>query len=211
MALIKYYNLESKSWEEVSDLERNLQKHLLNEKRIRSLLETDVEEITEAKTGNGDKDTLAMFLYDSGDFDVLYKRAEIKKRKGLFRKAALVGTELVVRAKLGDILELQNYLADSGFEVVEARNVSQAVYTFITKPKSETTVDAGIKVYRRLFSGQEGLDIGLEKSRGYIAGKNGHSLQGSVKGPVVEVLRARNIIRNDGQDLPVHDEGITFY
>ncbi len=62
MALIKYYGLESRSWEEISDLERNLQKHLLSEKHIKEILETDVEKVANAKAGNGDKDTVASYF-----------------------------------------------------------------------------------------------------------------------------------------------------
>ena len=134
MALIKYYNLESQSWGEVSDLERNLQKHLLDERRIRGLLETDVEDVAKAKEGNGDEDTLAMLLYDSGDFDVLYRESRTisEGKKQWFRKnvAPRIGTEMVVRARPEDILELQDYLGSSGFEVVEARGVSNAIFEY---------------------------------------------------------------------------------
>lgn len=216
MALIKYYNLESQSWKDVSDLERNLKKHLLDEQRTRAILGTDVEDIAEAKMGDGDKDTLAMLLYDSGDFDVLYKnsRTIANGKKRLFREnvAPRIGTELVVRARPKDILELQDYLGSSGFEVVEARGISRAVYTFHSECRTETTVDSGIKVYNKIFSGNDfELDFEFQKNEGNIGSTSGHALQGFVNGKVTDVLRARNILTCPGQDLPVFEEGVTFY
>ena len=86
MPLIKYYSLESRSWENVSDLERNLHKHLLSGKFLRmngTSSETDLSQKILAATttpikelsspSKMDKD-LQVLIYDSGEFDVMYKK-----------------------------------------------------------------------------------------------------------------------------------------
>ncbi|MFC1686882.1 hypothetical protein ACFL0E_00810 [Nanoarchaeota archaeon] len=216
MALIKYYNLESQSWEDVSGLERNLQKHLLDEQRTRAILGTDVEDVSEAKMGNGDKDTLATLLYDSGDFDVLYRHSRTisKGKKRMFGKSTppRIGTEMVVRARPEDILELQDYLGSSGFEVVEARGVSNANFVFTTKPQHK---DA-IQNYREMIKGYidsryEKLGADLKSEDDVVMdGKKGSTCTGIVWGPVVDTLELRRVILNGGYGIPISQERVTF-
>lgn len=216
MGLIKYYNLESLSWKDVSDLERNLQKHLLDKKHISGILETDVEDIAKAKSGNGDKVSLASLLYDSGDFDVLYKRSWTisKGKKRLFGKniPLKIGTELVVRAIPQEILELQDYLSDSGFEVIEARGVATAVYKFNTVPRTLSTAKGGKQIYESQFSSESfDLKVDIKLNDGLLGGVEGTALQGCLSGQVEKILKARKIIRSEGSDLPIYSEGIVFY
>jgi hypothetical protein len=216
MALIKYYNLESQSWEDVSDLERNLQKHLLNEKHVRSLLETDVEDVARAKDGNGDRDTLAMLLYDSGDFEVLYKKSRtvLQGKKRWFGKNTppRVGTKLVVKAVPEDILELQDYLRDSGFEVAEARNVSMANFGFSSPPCHEEAV----KNYRTMieaFMGRQYPSVSADlttEDKVVWDGKNGSTCTGMIYGPVLDVLKIREVLLKDGYGVGVKTESVSF-
>ncbi len=194
MVLIRYYNLESKSPEDVSNLEKNLKKRLLDEKRIRNCSDTLIKDVAEAR--EGDQDAVTELIPDSGDFDVLYRKTRTisEEKKRWFKKniPRRTGIELVVKGVPGDILELQTYLGDSRFELVEVKEVKRAMYTFHSYAKTETCVDAGITVYTSLFlDGEFDLRFNFLKNTGYVCGVNGHALQGSVSGGVEDVLRAR--------------------
>lgn len=146
MALIRYYNLESRSWDAVSGLERNLQKHLLSEKHVKGLIDSaDAEALAKGEASNDD--SLATLLYDSGEFDVLYKRSstitEGKKRWFKPNVAPRIGTEMVIQATPEDIVELQGYLASSGFEVVEARQVRKAIFEY----RHQNHFTDGVEIY----------------------------------------------------------------
>src|SRR3989344_5042751 len=118
--LIKYYNLESRSWEVVHDLELNLQKYLLNQNNIKGILQAPVEELAKVQLGEGDEETLENVIYDSGEFDILYKdEQEIsprkKGRKRWFKQndpdvPERLSVELVVKAYPYHFVWLQDYL-----------------------------------------------------------------------------------------------------
>ncbi len=136
MTLIRYYNLESQLLDVISDLGRDLQKHLLSETRVRGLLETLVEKTAEAKLGNGDAEMVAKLLYDPGEFSVLYcNSCMISKGKWkLFRKniPPRYGTSLVVKGSPADILQTEEYLSNSGIEIVQLFNAKKLTIEFGT-------------------------------------------------------------------------------
>ena len=70
MALIKYYYLESRSQETVSELERNLQKYLLNEKHVNAVLATPAPAVVDAMEGNGNVKDLERIT--EGKFQITY-------------------------------------------------------------------------------------------------------------------------------------------
>ena len=218
MVLIKYYSLESQSWEDVSVLERNLQKHLLGEKRIRGILGTDVEDVAKARYGTGDEDSLAKLLYDSGDFDVLYRTSwEIAKGKErLFKKdiPPRVGTNMVIRANPEEIFGLQDYLGSSGFEVVESRAVSRATFSFGTCPCEPKHLQSYEETLQKLIEEEyKGLrgDFSLHENVRWD-GKDGGIISGIVGGDVVKVLQFRAILKNSAPSYGTHiwRESVTF-
>jgi len=208
MALIKYYNLESNSWEVVSNLERNLQKHLLNGRHIKSLLDD-----------SGEEKDLEKLIYDSGNFDVLYRSSEVitKGKKGWFRRyiPPTIATEMVIYAMPWDILELQDYLSSSGFEVVEARNISRANLNFATHPCAVSA----IKAYVEIISSFIKIIYPLVRSEIKISnnvcwdGENGDSCMGLCEGEVIEILRLRKQIISSGNNLgtKIKRSSVNFY
>lgn len=146
MGIIKYYNLESNSWEVVSGLEANLKRHLLSEKQIKGLLTASVEEIAEAKEGNGDVNAAEKLIVDSGEFDVLYRESnKTLENRGWFRKSQVkVSTELVVKASLYEFLELQNFLEESGLDIIEARKVTRGIFEY----RRDNTNKNGLDSYK---------------------------------------------------------------
>ncbi len=218
MALIKYYSLESRSWEDVSALERNLQKHLLGEKRIRGILGTDVEDVAKARDGNGDEDSLAKLLYDSGDFDVLYRTSwEIAKGKERWFKEDIpprVGTNMVIRATSEDIFGLQDYLGSSGFELVESRAVSRATFSFGTRPCHHEISKSYEETLNRLIKDEfEGLRMDLISTKEVKWGNyEGGIITGIVSGDVVKTLQFRNILKSSASSYGtiVFQESVTF-
>ncbi|MEK6969330.1 MAG: hypothetical protein AABW48_02790 [Nanoarchaeota archaeon] len=218
MALIKYYNLESHSEGDVSDLERNLQKYLLSEKHVNGLLETDVKDVVQAKEGNGDKDTLTKLLYDSGDFDVLYKTSWTisKGKKRWFGENSVprFGTELVVRATPEDILELQDYLAGSGFEVVEARGISRATFNFATTPAQSGHVACYTEMLGNLIQRDyPGVKGDIRKNNGVKWGEDvGTTCVGMYEGAVIDILKLQKQIISSAETYgcPVKNKSINF-
>ncbi|MEK6809403.1 MAG: hypothetical protein AABY40_01895 [Nanoarchaeota archaeon] len=218
MVLIKYYNLESQSGEDVSGLERNLQKHLLGEKQVRGLLETDVEDVTKEKSGKGEGNSLAKLLYDSGDFDVLYKVswtiANGKKRWFRQNVAPKVGTEMVIRATPEDILELQDYLRGSGFEVVESRAVSKATLSFGTCPSNPAQSKSYEDTIKRMIQEEYcGLRLDVSSHENVMwENRSGGTISGIVYGDVVKVLQFRNVLKNSASSYGtiVFRESVTF-
>ena len=200
--LVKHYQLESKSEEKVEGLERQLRRYFLNKKQ---------EPVANESSVTNDNLALRMVNLDAADdFDVLYQRKEIKERKGILRRPALVSLDLVVKGSPEEIVEIKGYLAGAGFDIITARMVTEAAYTFITHARTETTADAGIKNWGSLFGDESNLKCSLGKTEGRLAGNYGHNVQGSIKGDVIKVLHAREVICKNGQDLPLYDEGITF-
>src|SRR3989344_5730680 len=101
MQSVKYYNLESRSWDQVEDLEINLRKYLIDQHRIlppvsesvaRPILESLVQKVGIALQ---EGDICGSKTYDPviscSDFDILYQDAwEVARRipgkKRWFRK-----------------------------------------------------------------------------------------------------------------------------
>ncbi|MBR9683244.1 hypothetical protein GOV03_01770 [Candidatus Woesearchaeota archaeon] len=218
MALIKYYNLESQSWEEVSELERNLQKHLLSEKHIKGLVETSIEDSVNAKSGNGSPETLSKLIYDSGDFDVLYRNSLIisKGKKRLFGEniAPRIGTELVVRARPEDILELQDYLGSSSFEVVEARGITQATLTMATHAGHAGFTENSAEHLQTYLSSRYGdqlkSDIKVQHKVHWM-GRSGSMCTAVVIGPVQEILEVRKFALGNGYGEKFALESVSFF
>ncbi len=218
MALVKFYHLESGSWDDVSDLERNLQKYLLSEKNVRGVLESKPEDDVRVRLGEGDPTAIDRLVYDSGDFDVLYRVSrEIRAgTKRFLRKdiPPVIGTDLVVSANPSEILHLQDYLGKSGFEVVEARTVSKATLSFGTAPTNEGFVKAYQEAINSfILANLE--DVTVKMDIRYVKkwrNVEGHSGFGLISGDVLEVLQVRDIVRNGVRSYGtrIFEESVTF-
>lgn len=196
MALIRYYSLESQSWGVVSDLGRDLQKHLLSETRVRGLLETLVEKTAEAKLGNGDAETVAKLLYDPGEFSVLYcNSCKISRGKWkLFRKniPPKYGTSLVVKGSPVDILQTEEYLSNSGINIVKLFNAKKL------------TIEFGTHYYKKDNKNYEKVirDLVRQKCPNATVNYNDtarfegcfweYSFSGIIEGPIEDVFRMRS-------------------
>jgi len=222
MALIKYYYLESRSQETVSELERNLQKYLLNEKHVNAVLATPAPAVVDAMEGNGNVKDLERSIYDSGEFDVLYKHSwEIAKgKKRIFRKeiAPRLGVELVVSATPEEIIQLQEYLSSSQMEVVEARGVSKACFTFT----SQAVHDGAVKNYKAMIEKYVAdtfpnikIDLKIQEKVIYEKTKNspkesGATCTGLISGSVEDVLHVRALVLNNGSTISTRSNRTTF-
>ncbi len=123
-----------------------------------------------------------------------------------------IGLELVVKAIPEDILELQDYLAGSGFEVIEARNVNVANLGFCTEPAHPEFV----KNYRMMVEAfirkqyQEiGVQLTLEDDVRWD-GKTGSTCTGMIYGPVLDVLKIREVLLKGGCGINVKRESVSF-
>lgn len=210
--LIKYYNLESRSWEEVSELEQNLKKYLLNQNNVKGLLQAPVEAVADAYLGNTDAETLDRVIYDSGEFDVLYKKSkEISPRKKGKRRwfrandpdtPERVGVELVVKANPYDIVQLQEYLTQSGIDVVEARRIYLAIFNFWSHPSHPDFIENSKVILQGLLNknyDEVEMQLTSIKDTQYLMdGKNkkGNMLQGILRGPVQKILELRDVTKS---------------
>lgn len=216
--LIKYYNLESRSWEEVSELELNLKKYLLDQKNVRGLLQAPVEAIADAQSGEGSAETLDNIIYDSGEFDVLYKKSrEISPRKWkLFKKniSERVGIELVVKGNPYDIVQLQEYLTKSRMDVVEARNVSKALLKFSTASVHEKAVQNYRDVIKEFITENYNKVSAKFKVEHNVVFPEGHqagsTLTGIIKGDVEQVLELREFLLANGVGIGLGDDAVIF-
>lgn len=191
MALIRYYNLESESSEEVSNLEKNLKKRLLDEKRIRNGISSGIENVAEAE-GRG-LEAFTKLIYDSGEFDVLYKDTKTIStgKRRLFRKntPSKVGIELVVKGALEDILEIQAYLSCSKFEIIEAKTVATAILSFATMSHGHDDSRAYLESIEKMLK-KDNSKLKISTNRTAINGYDSYSY-GLISGDVEEVLRIR--------------------
>lgn len=216
MAIIKYYGLESRSLDVVNSLTANLMKHMLSEKSVKGLLTASVEDIAQAEGRAGEpKDEL---LYDSGEFDVLYKNSWTKteKKRKFFRKniPGKFGTELVVKATPLDIIALQDYLGDSGFDVLEARTVNRATFNFASTPANEEHTEI-LRQYTGGFVKKEnnGLEAQLSLCKNVVwDSRTGSTCLGLITGNVEQILKLRQIIKqmSSSYGTPLKTEGVTF-
>ncbi len=213
MTQIKYYDLESKSFDESSDLEGNLQKFLLSENYING-----TSKCNEDDSQLGKDDELNPTIYDSGDFEVLYKKSKTVSdgKRRWFRKdiPKRIRTELVVKADPKDIIALQSYfnLYKSGLEVSEARKVNTANLGFITRAchdgviidyqnRIESFIKSQFPKVTSQLSAQK--DVSLDKKEGSVC-------TGMVYGPVLDVLKIRQILVNGGYGISIYEEAVSF-
>ena len=138
MALIKYYNLESRSWEAVSELEDNLQTYL----RERHKMPIPLSEQGLQYFLNSLSPTMGLPLeegsaaFDEGvtpghNFDILYNRSrKISPWWSVFRK--MFGTEVVL--KMSAPISIDRYLHVSGFTIKHARLITHAQFNLLTEP-----------------------------------------------------------------------------
>lgn len=206
MALIKYYNLVSHSWDTVSELELDLQKRLLSEKQLQRELSVSVDKAVEARA-NGDADTLNLMVYDSGEFDILYKKTnEISAKKiiktGWFKEDITipekVNVELVVKATIEDLLQLQDYLQSTKFDVVEARAVSQATFAFATIPSHSGHTESYQTILNDILRERYSVfksNVSMQKDVSWDKDV-GATLIGLVSGPVEDILQFRMILNH---------------
>lgn len=218
MAIIKYYDLESRSCDVVNSLTANLMKHMLSEKSVKGLLAAHIEETVEAeaKALQAQPDNASM--YDSGEFDVLYRNSKtIQKKKWRFFSKSIpeyISTELVVKATPLDIIALQNYLGSSGFDVLEARTVSRATLSFASDPCHPDTAETLRKHIEEMVAKQNhGLESSLAVSKGVVWDKKtGDSCKGTLYGDAEQILRLRSIIIKMGANYgaDIKNAGVSF-
>lgn len=217
MALIKYYNLVSRSWNTVSDLELDLQKRLLSEKQLQKELSVSADRAVEARS-NGDAETLNLMVYDSGEFDILYKSTnQISARKTSLFRADIpekVGVELVVKATLEDLLQLQEYLQSSKFDLVEARAVSQATLAFATLPANGAHTENYGKIINDTITEQyPTLKAKLTTQKNVLwDDKTGSTMMGVISGPVQDILYIRTVLIHSATTCgaPIKRNSISF-
>jgi len=223
-ALIKYYNLESRSWDEVSELELNLKKYLLNQSNVKGFLQAPVEAIADAQLGKGDPETIDNIIYDSGDFDVLYKKSKeiaprVKGKKRWFRSndsdvPERIGVELVVKANQYDIIQLQDYLTQSGIDVIESRRVYLAIFNFWSTTSHHGFIENSKAMLEHFLNKNydevESQFTYIENCRLEMNGKNekGAILLGLLRGPVQKILELREVSESMVGKLAYHK--ITF-
>jgi len=234
MVMIKYYKLESNSKKEVSTLERNLKKYLLHEKHVianhRTRLQNFDQKLLEDKCTE-ENQTTNLVVYDLGEFDILYKRVKTlyagqkakegkkrwywKDRPEILEIPPRIESELVVKATQEDILELQNYLSSSGFEVVEARSVHEAAMTLITsagakdfKISSATQLD---KYITNRYGDKVKADIQVQHNIVNWYGEKGSIYTATISGPVEYVLEIRKLIKTPGYITSYKRESVTFF
>ncbi|GEM_PF-5837798 len=212
--LIKYYNLESRSWNEVSELEDNLNRHLWNLHKASCFVDDDVAKPILAtlakKAGAGGLQKgvvtdLGTVSYDDRTcayveaLDGLYKRVwEISPRKfRLFRKSIpeRVGIDLVVKVYQHNyIIKLQEYFSQSGIKVVEGRSASKATFDFCTFSNSDPKYDKSMienLIKENMRSGSDISLLGNVKCDEINFG----TVSAIVRGDVIEVLRFRNKLK----------------
>ncbi|MDP3699153.1 MAG: hypothetical protein Q8R47_06230 [Nanoarchaeota archaeon] len=149
--LIKYYNLESRSWDEVSELEINLNRHLRDQHKILPLVSEGVAKpilkalaekagargLQEGNLGDLELRYDSAFSYDQG-FDILFKRAtEISPRiKKWFTKDTpeRVRADLVIKANPFLFRNIDHYLALSNMGMRKVISINDANFNFTTKP-----------------------------------------------------------------------------
>jgi len=208
----RYYNLETENWEEVENLDGELEKRLLQEKNIRAMENHTVEEIANAIEGNGDTD---LVVYDSGEFDVLYSRRWIIKKpvKGKTRwfrediqpSLGLYGVELVVKATPQDIIDLQTYLGETDLDVIEARGVERAIFDYKHENHSTDGVETYFYRLRRLVE-KEFPGVAFDHS---LYPKTS-SIELSFSGDLQKVCKLRKYILQTKYDRIGGIENITF-
>ena len=207
MSFIKYYHLESRSWQEVKSLENNLEKRLLSEKHVKGLLMPDQVK---------DTNDVNMLVYDSANFNVLYKNAvEISKGKTkLFGEHVpeKVGVELVVSASIEDVLELQEYLARSGFEVIEARDIKEATFNFFTQACAPEAIEGYRSMMEQLcLKRYQNIKANFHVSHHVKIRKDrGSSCMGIIFGPIMDVICVRNILLKARLGIPIEGSAISF-
>jgi hypothetical protein len=196
MTLIRYYNLESTSWEVVSDLGRDLQKHLLSETRVRGLLETLVEKSAEAKLGNGDVETIAKLLYDPGEFSVLYSNSWMisKGKRKLFRKniPPRYGANLVVSGSPADILQTEEYLTNSSIEIVQLFNAKKLTIEFGTHYYNDKDNNYKKLIRELVHQKCPRATVNYKTDRMFDGVSSNYSFSGIIEGPIEDVFRMRS-------------------
>lgn len=112
---------------------------------------------------------------------------------------AKVGIELVVKGIPEDILEIQAYLSDSEFEIVEARAVTEASLSFATKPyrndSSKVYLPTVEELIKRDYPALRLLIKIQELGNGYNwEGNEGSYCSGLISGGVEDVLKLRKLL-----------------
>jgi len=217
----KYYNLETENPQDVTNLEGELERRLLQVRQVRASENASVDEIAQDIVDGGGKG-MAIY-YDSGDFDVLYLRDQTirkpKKQRKWIRKSqaqpGLYGIELVVKATPQDIIDLQNYLSATDLNVREARNVRTAIVNFSTglvqKNIAKSFRDITQSMIRETFPSLAG-DFKFYYISWGDYGRSGFRSTGYYSGPVEDVLKFRKNLINSGRvnNSPIECEETSF-
>lgn len=199
MAIIKYYRLESRAKDAVDSLTPILQKRLLSERAIAGLLSSHIEDTIEAEAKAISREEREQALHETEEFQTLYRQSSTiseGKRKLFGRNIPpKYGIELVVKGTASDIMMLQGDLADPEFEVIEAKTVSKATYSFSTPPLYPPAEAEAIRRQIRDLLKRE--DNGLEYTIDGFDGYNDRSFgvcRGFLQGEPEQVLRLRNVV-----------------
>jgi|SRR3989344_2339609 len=226
--LIKYYNLESRSWEEVSDLELNLNRHLRDQHKILPPIAENVARpflkalakkagaggLQEGSLGDLDVRYDPAFSYDL-NFDVLLKLAtEVSPRiKRWFTKdtSERVSANLVIKATPFGFRNIDHYLARSDMGIRKVTPIEVARFNFITKAIHIFSNQPTEDFFNNLRVCHDPKRLGFEKVElKYSLTGEGKKYQGRISGPVERILSLRESLFGD-YAVNFEEESFSFW
>ena len=216
--LIKYYNLESRSWDQVSELEVDLHKHLGDQKKIlppnatndvvKPILETLAQKVGLSLQGGSIGDVGVTFDPDDLNFEVLYSNYwRISPAWNIFRRR--YGAEYVIKATPFVFRNIDHYLIEQGIGMKKAKKIDGATFNFTTKPLPILYNPAGNLFWDLGSSYSATRKFGIQKVELQVElTGDGQKYYGMVFGPIEPILSLRKSM--SGFNVHFEREAITF-